>query len=567
MVAGARTFSLEETFLSPQILNPPPTRHALLAFLLTLAAVLHIGTAGWGDLYDGTEGEVAGAAREMLASGNWLTPTNDGAPLLAMPPLTYWLVAGSYKAFGVTATAARLPIALAMIGAVALTFLIGERLAGYLRGFAAGLILLCSAGGFLRARMVAPDAVCAFFICASIYCAVRGYQHQKFRRIWFAVFWFCAGLATLAKGLGALLLLAGVLLFLAIRFREARLRFRPLLNWANLLLFALIVGPWFCWMEKQFPGFVSRVVRWADAPRGLPRGELLLLHLAWWFPAIFFILPGLLVAPRKILRSDEAAFADWLPMSWLLIGFAAAIVLGEGAYSTTAVAPGFALFAACAWERSSRPLRVAGLTLALIGGLSACAIIYFRPASFERLIRHSISDAAGLSLHPLSQIAMASLFVLTLGAFFLVKQRGEITLVVALAAMVPIGCCLIEGRTRLAPFFSLADAAGYLNPRLGRNGEVIYEGSLRSASSLGFYLEKKFFLVNQSPGFFERDPASQRKYLDEHFLLDAWDRSDPLYLIIDEERVAYWRRLITGRVHIYHQVTTCGSRVVLSNQL
>src|SRR5205085_8182858 len=37
MVAGARTFSLEETFLSAQILNPPPTRHALLAFLLALA--------------------------------------------------------------------------------------------------------------------------------------------------------------------------------------------------------------------------------------------------------------------------------------------------------------------------------------------------------------------------------------------------------------------------------------------------------------------------------------------------------------------------------------------------
>src|SRR3954470_21583860 len=131
MVASARTFSLEETFLSPQILDPPPTRHALLAFLLTLAAVLHIGTAGWGDLYDGIEGEIAGGAREMLASGNWLAPTNDGAPLLAIPPLTYWLVAGSFEAFGVTATAARLPIALAMIGAVALTFLIGERLAGY----------------------------------------------------------------------------------------------------------------------------------------------------------------------------------------------------------------------------------------------------------------------------------------------------------------------------------------------------------------------------------------------------------------------------------------------------
>ena len=82
MVAGARTFSLEETFLSPQILNPPPTRHALLAFLLALAAVLHIGTAGWGDLYDGAEGRFAGGAREMVESDHWLAPANNGVPLL-----------------------------------------------------------------------------------------------------------------------------------------------------------------------------------------------------------------------------------------------------------------------------------------------------------------------------------------------------------------------------------------------------------------------------------------------------------------------------------------------------
>ncbi|HZE13302.1 MAG TPA: hypothetical protein VE086_06070, partial [Chthoniobacterales bacterium] len=96
---------------------------------------------------------------------------------------------------------------------------------------------------------------------------------------------------------------------------------------------------------------------------------------------------------------------------------------------------------------------------------------------------------------------------------------------------------------------------------------VIFEGSTRDGNSLSFYLEKKFFLTGQSPGFFERDDASKRKYLDEHFLLEAWDRSEPLYLIIDENRVDYWRRLITDRVHIYHQVTTCGPRVLLSNQL
>jgi 4-amino-4-deoxy-L-arabinose transferase-like glycosyltransferase len=567
MVAGARTFSLEETFLSPQILNPPPTRHALLAFLLTLAAVLHIGTAGWGDLFDRAEGQFAGGAREMAASGNWLVPTNDGTSLPATPPLTCWLVAVSYKAFGATATAARLPIALAMIGTVALTFLIGERIAGYWRGFAAGLILLCSVGGFLAGRTVAPDAVTAFFICGSIYCVVRGYQHQKFRRVWFAAFWFSAGFATLTKGLGALLLLAGVLLLLAIPFREARLRFRPLFNWRNLFLFALIAGPWFLFMEKQFPGFFFRFVSWSDVAPGVPRWRFLVLHFAWWFPAIFLILPGLLSAPRKIVRPDEAAFPDWLPLSWLFVGLVTATVLGnERACSTTAFAPAFALFAACAWERTSRPLRIAGITLALVVGLGAAAMIYFRPGTLAALTDHAVNPVS-FSLAPLAQIVIASLLIFTIGAFFVVQQRGEITLVLALAAMVPIGCCLIEARARVAPFFSLADAAQYLNPRLGRNGEVIYEGSLRSGSSLSFYLEKKFFLINQAPGPFERDPASQRKYLDEHFLLDAWDRSDPLYLIIDEERVAYWRQLITSRVHIYHQVGTCGSRVVLSNQL
>src|SRR6266404_4880782 len=180
MVAGARTFTLEDTFLSPQILNPPPTRHALLAFLLALAAVLHIGTAGWGELYDGDESRLAGCAREMVQSGQWLIPTNDGVPQLQTPPLAYWVVTLSYKVFGVSATAARLPIALAMIGSVALTFLIGERLAGYWRGFAAGLIHLCSAGTFVVGRMVTPDAIFALFISAAIYCAVCGYQHRKF---------------------------------------------------------------------------------------------------------------------------------------------------------------------------------------------------------------------------------------------------------------------------------------------------------------------------------------------------------------------------------------------------
>src|SRR5438552_853217 len=121
MVAGARTFTLEETFLEPQVLDPPPTRHGLLVFLLALAAILHLASAGWSELYDGTESQFAGGAREMLETQQWLIPTNNNVLQLQTPPLVYWLIVLSYKIFGVSAAAARAPIAIAMIASVGLT--------------------------------------------------------------------------------------------------------------------------------------------------------------------------------------------------------------------------------------------------------------------------------------------------------------------------------------------------------------------------------------------------------------------------------------------------------------
>src|SRR6516165_3066767 len=90
MTTGARTLSIEDTLLEPPALPPPPTRHALLVILIALAALLHVVTIGTGDLYSETEGQYAGAAREM-ANQNWLLPTNNGIPRLQKPPLLYWL--------------------------------------------------------------------------------------------------------------------------------------------------------------------------------------------------------------------------------------------------------------------------------------------------------------------------------------------------------------------------------------------------------------------------------------------------------------------------------------------
>ncbi len=568
MVAGTRSLSLEDTFLEPQVLDPPPTRHALFLFLLALAAVLHLATAGWGDLHNGPEGQFAGGAREMLSSQQWLVPTNNAVPRLETPPLVYWLIILSYKIFGVTATAARLPIALAMIASIALTFLIGERLAGYWRGFAAGLIHLSFCGVFLLGRFVTMEPVFGALIGGAIFCAICGYQRRRFRAAWFAGVWLCASLACLAKGLEAVLYLGAIFLLLAIFFREARLRFRLLLHWPYLLLFALVVAPWFVWAQNHFPGFLPRSLGWSTGD-DVPRFQFLALHLVWWFPASILVLPGLLFAARRTIRPHEITFADGVPLCWMAVGFFPLLLVGCGSPgSSMSMWSAFALYAAMAWERTPRRLHVVALCLVALTGAVIGAIGFWRPDILASFPLPDIPAGDRLVLVSLLKIAGVALLVFAvLAAYFAVSHRAGIALAVVLASMVPIGLCLAESTARMAPYFSLADAARFLNPRLGRTGQVLYEGSLESSSSLAFYLNQKYFLVNQPPDFFDQGPGALEKYLDEHFVLDAWTRADPLYLIIRQDRVPHWRRLVIERVHIYHQVTTCGQYVVLSSQL
>src|SRR5947208_9734136 len=176
MTAGTQSLTVEETLLEPPALPPPPTRHALLGILIALAALLHVATIGTGDLYSQTEGQYAGAAREMFQNHEWLLPTNDGVPRLQKPPLLYWLIILSFKLFGVSAAAARLPVALAVVASVALVFLIGERLTDYWLAFIAAMIYLSFCGTFLFGRMVMPEPFFSAFLVVEIFLSLLCYQ-------------------------------------------------------------------------------------------------------------------------------------------------------------------------------------------------------------------------------------------------------------------------------------------------------------------------------------------------------------------------------------------------------
>src|SRR6202795_4790315 len=80
---------------------------ACLVFLVSVASPPR--------LMDDVDSVQAQIARNMLATGDWVTARLDGVAYLEKAPLIYWLIAMSYRVFGVHDWAARVPLALAAV--------------------------------------------------------------------------------------------------------------------------------------------------------------------------------------------------------------------------------------------------------------------------------------------------------------------------------------------------------------------------------------------------------------------------------------------------------------------
>lgn len=86
-----------------------------LLFITSIAFLINLGSIG---LMDKTEPMFVEASRQMVVTGDWITPYWNGETRFDKPPLTYWLTGLSFKFFGINEWAARLPAALAAIAVV-----------------------------------------------------------------------------------------------------------------------------------------------------------------------------------------------------------------------------------------------------------------------------------------------------------------------------------------------------------------------------------------------------------------------------------------------------------------
>jgi 4-amino-4-deoxy-L-arabinose transferase-like glycosyltransferase len=214
---------------------------SILALTLLAALAFFLGL-GRPAITDSDEAFYAEASREMVESGDWLTPRFNYENRWQKPVLYYWLTAATFTLTGPTEWSARLWSALSGLGLVLLTWAAARRITGRQdAAWLAGAVTATSYGYFAMARMALPDLPLAFLITLGIWMALE--------RRWLLA-GMAAGLGFLMKGPVALVVPGLVLL--PIWWRERRtthLRMRDIVRAAAV--FAAIGLPWYVAMTAE----------------------------------------------------------------------------------------------------------------------------------------------------------------------------------------------------------------------------------------------------------------------------------------------------------------------------
>jgi len=280
---------------------------------------LYLGRLALAPLQVGNEAMYTAPPILMLESGDYLIPRYQGVYFLDKPPLTFWLIAASYRLLGVSVQAARLPAALISLGSMLAIALWVRRRRGNRAALLAALVLMFTYGFWTFTLYFAADALFALTVTLAVIAldaAARRDSGSDLRRG--ALAGGSLALAFLSKGLAGLVLPVGaVAAGLALdRVWPIRALRRGLLAAAVLLA---LVAPWhwamterlgvvfwknFYWENQFLRGTTSHFMRMARNPL------FYLPVIAWAAFPWSFLLPG-------SLRRQKASSA---PLGWFLFG-------------------------------------------------------------------------------------------------------------------------------------------------------------------------------------------------------------------------------------------------------
>lgn len=294
------------------------------------------------------------STKEMVETGDYITPRYHGKLRFQKPILFYWLIALSYKIFGVGIYGARFPSIIASVLNVILAYLLGRDLFGKKVGIFTAIILSTSEIYFEYSRFAAPDITFILFITAAIYLFIKAYRGDIKGNFKYVYMYIPMAFAMLTKGpLGFFYPMAVVYLFAI--FRKERTLFKEFNFLLGILIFLAISAPWFIAMiflhgneyfdnvwtleiikklkyvsSGQHDGIVVHYAKTVFYYLGM----VFVRHLPWslFLPASFISIKGLTLEgarPKNTIKLSESKYMTGfsLIMIWFLTVFISLVLI------------------------------------------------------------------------------------------------------------------------------------------------------------------------------------------------------------------------------------------------
>jgi 4-amino-4-deoxy-L-arabinose transferase-like glycosyltransferase len=580
---------------------------ASLVFLVSIGSPPH--------LMDDVDAVQAQAARNMLASGDWVTARLDGVAYLEKSPLNYWMIAVAYRIFGVHDWAARFPHALAVVLLCWMTYRFGRWAFGETAGLYASIALGTSVGLFLFTRILIPDATLTLTITGAIWAWLRLLEPDaesgltKSGLPWSILLGCCLGAGLLLKGLIAAVfpVMASLAymaltrrlfswtawrrLHLGLAFAVALAIAFPWYALATLrnppyFVFTLHSGPgeyhgffWFYFFNEHLLRFLG--LRYPRDYDTVPRFWFWILNLVWIFPWSFYLLsaPTLDYKPTSRAGRTRLMALCWIGVVMLFFTFST-----TQEYYSMPIYPALALLAGSVLSAGGRWVRAGTYALLAVSAI-LFAVLSFLLASVWRVpAPGDISQA--LTQHPeLYTHALGHIWDLTLNAFAYLK------LPLALAASA-FGACAIalaiwRNKIRrivlaiaisMIIFFQAARIAlirfdNYLGSyplaeRLQQSppGQLIEADAYYAFSSVFFYSNRTALLLNGRMNNLEYGsyaPDAPQVFIDDNKFVSLWKEESRWYLLTYGTDVPHLEQVV-GRTNL-HVVAENGGNYLLTN--
>lgn len=582
--------------------------------LLFALAIFGIGIASPPHLMDDVDSVQAVIARNMLRTGDWITPHLNGIPYLEKPPFKYWLMATSMGIFGVHDWSARIPVALFAILLCFATARIARWAFDAQVGLYSGLVITTCVGLFLFTRVMISDGMLTLAILLALACFVRMMEpEERNPRAWAMMLGLCLGVGTLIKGLLACVVPVGaIFLYLLVT--------RQILSWsawkrlyipeataiailvaapwhvmamlANppLFDFTLHAGPgeyrgffWFYFFNEHLLRFLN--LRYPRDYNTVPRLQFWLYHLLWVFPWTAY-LPGVV----KLHFSDKNRASRMRLICLCVIVFVLLFfsLSTTQEYYTMPAYPAFAILVGCAMATRDKHAgwpwnRMGRIATGIVFALAFAAIAYILGRVFWIPVEGDIASA--LTSNPEAYtLALGHLEDLTVESFAYLKTP----LAIAGAGMIvgAGGAFLFRGfraallvAAAMVMFFSAARLALVVfDPYLSTHalavsydaappGELILDDQFYAFSSIVFYADEQVLLLNGRVNNLEygsNAPGAPNVFLNDTEFAERWHSDRRYYLAVAAPDVSRIESIV-GKDRMYI-VNESGGKFLYSNE-